>query len=78
METVVVQISARPGMEDKVEAFYLGQQAEYEAAPGFIDRRILKAKTGAMFEAIKSRRPRSKSPGTPLLKPRANRALTSS
>ena len=55
METVVVQISARPGMEDKVEAFYLGQQAEYEAAPGFIDRRILKAKTGAMFEAIKSR-----------------------
>ena len=55
METVVVQISARAGMEDKVEAFYLSQQAEYEAAPGFIDRKILKAKTGAMFEALKSR-----------------------
>ena len=55
METVVVQISAKPGMEDKVESFYLSQQAEYEAAPGFIDRRILKARTGAMFEAIKSR-----------------------
>lgn len=55
METVVVQISARPGMEDKVEAFYLSQQAEYEAAAGFIDRQILKARTGAMFDAIKSR-----------------------
>ena len=55
METVVVQISAKPGMEDKVESFYLSQQAEYEAAPGFIDRRILKAKAGAMFDAIKSR-----------------------
>ena len=55
METVVVQISARPGMEDKVESFYLSQQAEYEAAPGFIDRKILKARTSAMFEAIKSR-----------------------
>lgn len=55
METVVVQISARPGMEEKVESFYLSQQAEYEAAPGFISRQILKAKTGAMLEAIKSR-----------------------
>ena len=55
METVVVQISARPGMEDKVASFYLDQQAEYEAAPGFISRQILKARTGAMFEAIKAR-----------------------
>ena len=55
METVVVQISAKAGMEDKVEAFYLNQQAEYEAASGFIDRTILKARTGAMFKAIQSR-----------------------
>lgn len=55
METVVVQITARAGMEDKVESFYLGQQAEYEAAPGFIDRTILKARTGVMFDALKSR-----------------------
>lgn len=55
METVVVQIAAKAGMEDKVESFYLSQQAEYEAAPGFIDRKILKAKSGAMFDAIKSR-----------------------
>ena len=55
METVVVQIAAKAGMEDKVEAFYLSQQAEYEAAPGFIDRTILKARTGAMFKAIQSR-----------------------
>jgi len=55
METVVVQIAAKAGMEDKVEAFYLSQQAEYEAAPGFIDRKILKARTGAMLDAIKSR-----------------------
>jgi heme-degrading monooxygenase HmoA len=55
METVVVQIAAKSGMEDKVEAFYLSQQAEYEAAPGFIDRTILKARTGEMFKAIQSR-----------------------
>ncbi len=55
METVVVQISAKAGMEDKVEAFYLSQQAEYDAAKGFIDRKILKAKSGAMFAAIQSR-----------------------
>lgn len=55
METVVVQIAARAGMEDKVEAFYLSQQAEYEAAPGFVDRMILRARTGAMLDAIKSR-----------------------
>lgn len=55
METVVVRIAAKAGMEDKVEAFYLGQQAEYEAALGFIGRKILKARTGAMFDALKSR-----------------------
>jgi hypothetical protein len=55
METVVVRIAARSGMEDKVEAFYLNQQAEYEAATGFLGRTILKAKTGAMLESIQSR-----------------------
>jgi len=55
METVVVRIAAKSGMEDKVEAFYLGQQAEYEAAQGFLGRTILKAKTGTMFESIRSR-----------------------
>ena len=55
METVVVQIAAKAGMEEKVTDFYLSQQAEYAAAPGFIDRKILKAKTGVMFDAIKSR-----------------------
>ena len=55
METIVVQIAAKAGMEEKVEAFYLSQQTEYEAASGFIDRTILKARTGAMFKAIQSR-----------------------
>jgi len=55
METVVVRIAAKSGMEDKVEAFYLGQQAEYDAAPGFIERTILRARTGAMLESIQSR-----------------------
>ncbi|MSR08325.1 MAG: hypothetical protein EXR82_02145 [Gammaproteobacteria bacterium] len=55
METVVVRIAAKAGMEDKVEAFYLSQRAEYEVASGFIDRKILKARTGAMFNALKSR-----------------------
>ena len=55
METVVVRIAAKAGMEDKVEQFYLGQQAEYEAAEGFISRTILKARTGTMLESIMSR-----------------------
>ena len=55
METVVVRIAAREGMEDKVEQFYLGQQAEYEAAEGFISRTILRARTGTMLESILSR-----------------------
>ena len=54
METVVVRIAAKSGMEDKVEAFYLGQQAEYEAAKGFLGRTILKARTGTMLESIRS------------------------
>jgi len=55
METVVVRIAAKSGMEDKVEAFYLDQQAEYEAAQGFHGRTILKARTGTMLESIRSR-----------------------
>jgi hypothetical protein len=55
METVVVRIAAKAGREDKVEQFYLGQQAEYEAAEGFISRTILKARTGTMLESIMSR-----------------------
>lgn len=55
METVVVRIVARSGMEDKVEQFYLGQQEEYEAAEGFVSRTILKARTGTMLESIRSR-----------------------
>jgi heme-degrading monooxygenase HmoA len=55
METVVVRINTKAGMEDKVEQFYLGQQAEYEAAEGFISRTILQARTGTMLESIMSR-----------------------
>ena len=55
METVVVRIAARTGMEDKVEQFYLSQQAEYEAAEGFVSRTILRARTGAMMETILAR-----------------------
>ena len=55
MVTAVVRIVAKPGMEDKVEQFYMSQQAEYEAADGFVSRTILKARTGAMLESIRSR-----------------------
>lgn len=55
METVVVRIVAKPGMEDKVEQFYLSQQEEYEAAEGFVSRTILKARTGTMLKSIMSR-----------------------
>ena len=54
METVVVRIAAKAGMEDKVEQYYLGQQAEYDAAEGFVDRTILRARTGTMLESIRS------------------------
>lgn len=55
METVVVRIAAKEGMEENVEQFYLSQQAEYEAAEGFISRQILRARTGAMIKTILSR-----------------------
>ncbi len=55
METVVVRVAAKEGMEDKVEDFYLGQQAEYEAAEGFVSRTILRARTGTMIKTILSR-----------------------
>lgn len=55
METVVVRIVAKEGMEEKVEQFYLSQQAEYAAAEGFISRTILRARTGAMIKTILSR-----------------------
>jgi heme-degrading monooxygenase HmoA len=55
METVVVRIAARSGMEDKVEAFYLNQQAEYEGASGFLGGTILKARTGTMLKSIQLR-----------------------
>ena len=55
METVVVRIAAKPGMEDNVSKFYLDQQAEYDAAKGFLGRTILKAKAGTMLESIRSR-----------------------
>lgn len=54
METVVVRIAARAGMEDKVEQFYLGQEAEYDGVDGFISRTILRARTGAMLQSILS------------------------
>lgn len=55
METVVVRIAAKPGHEDKVEEFYTSQQAEYEAAEGFVSRTILRARTGAMLESLRAR-----------------------
>ena len=55
METVVVRIAAKTGMEEKVEQFYLSQQPEYEAAEGFISRTILRARTGTMMQSILSR-----------------------
>lgn len=55
METFVITFTAKPGTADKVTDFYLGQQAEYEQAKGFRGRRIFRAKTGTMVEAVKAR-----------------------
>ncbi len=55
METFVVTFTAKPGTEQQVADFYINQQAEYEAAPGFIGRRLLQARTGTMVAAVKAR-----------------------
>lgn len=55
METFVITFTAKPGSEQKVADFYVKQQAEYDAAPGFLGRKIYQAKTGTMVEAVKQR-----------------------
>lgn len=55
METFVITFSAKPGAEDKVSAFYISQQAEYQNAKGFRGRQILRAKSGTMVAAVKQR-----------------------
>lgn len=55
MENFVITFTAKPGAEDKVTEFYLGQQAEYEQAKGFKGRTIYRAKAGTMVAAVKKR-----------------------
>lgn len=55
METFVVTITAKAGSEDKVAEYYTSQQAEYEQAKGFRGRRIMQAKAGTMYAAVKER-----------------------
>ena len=52
METYIVTIYAKEDHADDVEQYYKGLQPLYEEAQGFIERKIFRAKTGAMVEAV--------------------------
>ena len=53
METYIVTIYAKEDHADDVEQYYKGLQPLYEEAQGFIERKIFRAKTGAMVEAVR-------------------------
>ena len=52
METYVVTIYAQFEHADGVADYYTGLQPLYEAAEGFISRKVYRAKTGAMVKAV--------------------------
>ena len=53
METYIVTIYAKEDHADDVEQYYKGLQPLYEEDQGFIERKIFRAKTGAMVEAVR-------------------------
>ena len=53
MENYIVTIYAKEDYADEVGEYYKGLQSKYESAPGFISRKIFRAKTGAMEQAVK-------------------------
>ena len=53
METYIVTIYAREDHANQVEQYYKELQPLYEEATGFIGRKIYRAKTGAMVNAVR-------------------------
>lgn len=53
MVNYIVTVIARPGHEAQVAEFYQAQEDALNAADGFIGRKIFKAQTGKMVEAVR-------------------------
>ena len=53
MVIYIATIWAKPGHEDDVTRFYQGMEPQLRAARGYRGRRILRARTGTMVEAIR-------------------------
>ncbi len=72
MEIYVATVLAKKGHDEEVAKFYLDQEEELKNAKGFRSRQILKARTGAMREAVSkvisaeemARHPAEEPPGT--------------
>ena len=54
METYIVTIYAKKDHAADVQQYYQDLQNMYEEASGFISRKIFRAKTGAMEQAVKA------------------------
>ena len=54
METYIVTIYAKEDHASDVQEYYQDLQNMYEKAPGFISRKIFRAKNGAMANAVKA------------------------
>ena len=54
METYIVTIYAKKDHAEDVQQYYQDLQNMYEEASGFISRKIFRAKTGAMEQAVKA------------------------
>ena len=52
METYIVTIYAKEDHASDVQEYYQDLQNMYEEAPGFISRKIFRAKTVAMEQAV--------------------------
>ena len=54
METYIVTIYAKEDHASDVQKYYQDLQNMYEKAPGFISRKIFRAKNGAMANAVRA------------------------
>jgi hypothetical protein len=52
MDTFVTTFTAKAGSDQKIADFYIGQQAQYEAAKGFRGRQLLMSRPGTMLAEV--------------------------
>jgi len=52
METYIATVTAKPGSEAEVAAFYSDLEPQLAAAPGFQGRQIFMSRPGTMVEAV--------------------------